>query len=508
MPVIRISSYDIATILVTVIITTLLISHFTGLASPYFNPATDQYAWLSQGEVFLHSSYPFSRVFLTSSFYQPFFFLILSPYQNFIDHNLENYQNFIAIWIILHYIFISVAISRLAFSYLTPPALGILAPLILFSMHWFNYYLISTGVVPQNTALFLLIAGFLIKKEKIGRWLAWVFLFLFYIIHLPTFTMFILIVGCGKVLEEGYKFFFKFKRESWHLFDKLFFIPAIIVIILYLIYLFGLIPYYDPQNLGYHEDYAKNYNLWTQPYTENYHDNIIWLALAGMAIMLIINLSGDVLLVFGLLIPWAFLRTPLAAYHAFYASWQAFRYYLILYPSLSILAIYPLSVAYKIIEKLFSLKLGKTFVFIIIIFLMPFIGNHVWRQQGYVFLDMITGRDGGIRHLNIRNAISDLFVIKKLIKKDISSPLVLVPLSPMLAHNYAHFAFAPRQVIYLEEDVCNELSCKLSNNLNLFEMENISALYNKKKPNKSIDLEAMKRKFKHYDEVGDYILFQ
>ncbi len=515
LPTVKIDSYAIAAILVTVIIVLSLLSHFNGLNNSYFNPATDQYAWLSQGETFLHDTYPFYKVFWTSSFYHPFFFILLSPYQNFINHNLADYQNFIKIWIILHYIFISIAISRLALSYLTPSILGILAPLILFSMHWFNYYLISTGVVPQNTALLLLIIGFLIRKEKIKGWLVWMFLFLFYIIHLPTFAMFIPIVGCSKIIEEGYKFFFnkffirgKFKHENWHIFDKLFFIPTLIVILIYLSYLFGLISYYDPQNSGYYEDYGKNYGLWTQPYTENYQDNVIWLALLGVIVILVMNFSGNILMVFGLLLPWAFLKTPLVASHAFYASWQAFRYYLILYPSLSILAIYPLSVVYRIIGRLFSYNSGKIFVVLIIIFLVPFMSNRVWRQQSYVFLDMIIGRDGGVYYANYKNAFIDLFNVKKLINKDASYPLVLLSTPPIFTHNFALFAFAPRKILLLTEDVCNEISCELNNNLNLFEMENILTLYNKKGPNKSIDLDAIRRKFKHYDEIGDYILLQ
>ncbi len=377
-------------------------------------------------------------------------------------------------------------------------------------MHWFNYYLISTGVVPQNTGLLLLIIGFLIVKEKIKGWLSYILLFLFYIIHFPTFLMFIIIIGSAKVLEEGYKFFFnkiiinRFKSSGWHLFEKLFFIPAIAIIFLYLIYLLNLIPYYNSENIGYYEDYIKNYTLWSQPYTDDYHNIIINSAIIGALLLFFIN--GDVIIAFGLLLPLAFLTTPLVAYHAFYASWQAFRYYLILYPSLTILAIYPLSIIYKITEKLLSPNMGRVFIFLVILFLVPFIGNHIWRQQGYVFLDMITGRDGGAYNVNKKNEISKLFMIKDSIKEKNLDPIVMF--SPVLDFNYISFVFAPRKVLILEEDVCNELSCALSNNLNFFEMKNILALYNKKNPNKSIDLEAIKRKLKHYDEFGDYILFQ
>ena len=510
LPVIKIDYYSVATLLITIIIASLLLNQFIHLNNSYFNPATDQYHWLTFGKEFLSSNISISRIFLSYSFYQPLFFLLLSPYQAFIVHGLESYQIFIASWIFLHYIFISLAISRLAFSYLMPSALGLLAPLILFSMHWFNYYLISTGVVPQNTGLLLFIIGLLIVKEKIGGWFPYIFLFLFYIIHFPTFLMFILIIGSAKILEEGYKFFFnkiiinRFKSSGWHLFEKLFFIPAIAVIFLYLIYLLNLIPYYKPELISYFDDYTKNYTLWSQPYTDNYHNIIINSAIIGA--LLLFFVSGDVIIAFGLLLPWAFLTTPLVAYHAFYASWQAFRYYLILYPSLTILAIYPLSIIYKIVEKLLSPNSGRAFIFLVVLFLVPFISNHVWRQQSYVFLDMITGRDGGVYNTYKKNEMLNIFMIKDFIKRENSHPIVL--LSPVIDFNYISFVFAPRQVLILNEDICNELSCLLSNNLNFFEMKDVLALYNKRGPNKNIDINAIKRKFKHHDEFGDYILFQ
>ena len=517
--------YDITVIFLTIILLLFINYHLLQLKSDYFNPATDQYHWLTLGQRVTFQPNLTTHLLLNDQVHRPAFFLFLTPYTIFLPKNFGIYQQFILTWIYFHYALIAIAIARLTYAILPFKSLSLLSPLFLYGLHWFNYYLLSTGVVPQNTGFFLFIAGLLLLQERVETLPSWLYLIVFYFIHLPTLAIFVFTIGFSKIFEEGVKFFIKNlggskylkTKGDWFIFEKLFLLPALVVLVFYFLYYFNFLEYYNPHLISYYEEYTKDLNLWDQPYLEQQQNLIILLAIIGAGLLIITSafkfhneLPSSFPLVFSLVTPWLFLRTPLIAYHAFYASWQSFRYLIILYPAIAILSLLPITLIIWLVKNFLSPTIGKISLFLVLITTMPTFLNHAWKQQGNVFLDMIQGRDGGIYNKQKKERIKYLVTLSNKLGSG-QKPILLIS-TPLDAANYVTWAFAPRPILQLWESECSQKSCSVGDSAGFFgyDLNNINPVLAiaKKGDKQLIGMEKiLKEKFASREEVDEHVFY-
>lgn len=461
---ITVSSYDIATIVMSCVLGLILRAQMAGLPMPYFNTGSDQYYWLAYAERATYDFGTIASLIIRDAINQTAFFFVLVPYTAFLPKNLAAYQSFMALWQYGVYALATVALSRLAYAALPFPSMGILAPSAMYMLHWVNYYMISTDIVPQNTALFFLIAGCILLHERIRVAEGIAFILLFYCIHLPTLALFILIVGTAKIAVEGIRIVVSNirKREwtaDWHIFESIAFAPTCVVIFFYGLYAGGILHPYPSGLISYFEEYAKNLTLQSQPYTGAPQQIILWLAILGTALVPVYAYCSPkkrrllVALGFAFLLPWGFLVTPLIAYHAFYASWQSFRYYLIMYPAIGVLAFLPPAAMLVLIERFISKNLAAAAAIALIIIYAPLMMKLTAEQQGKVILDMIIGRDGGISFSEQKKSIREFLSIN-----ETTPPGSLVSVGPALMTPYMQWVFAPRAFFASSAD-CSERAC-------------------------------------------------
>ncbi len=512
---IKFSVYDWAIIFISIILLFFINNHLRQLGIDYFNPATDQYYWLAYGERSAHDSRLALHFLTTASIDRGSFFLIISHYTNLLPKNLDAYQNFILFWIFFNYFILSLTIGRLALIILPVRSLAILAPVAVFSLHWFNYYLLSTAVVPQNLGLFLFMAGFIFLNEKTTPAFTALYLIIFYLVHLATLTMFVLIVGSSKIFKEAIALITR-KKESWHNFEKVSFLPAVIVAILYVLYLFNFLEFYNPNLISYYEDYSKNWNLWSQPYIGFKQNMIIWSGIVGSFLAVLGSvfykkLSPAALpLAFALLMPWLYLTSSIIAYHAFYASWQPFRYFLIMYPAIAILALFSISAVFLLIKKFISEELGIAIIFIVMIILTPVFLTEAHRQQSFIFLDMIKGRDEGVINLEKRKNLENLLAFNKSLPKNRDNPVL--NFSAPFDLPYLQWIFSPRTVL-LNYKECSRRSCVLQEPLlpksyDFFNLQSELAIVGEIAEGSLVEKEVLYDKFSVRKELGSFAVYQ
>ena len=356
--------------------------------------------------------------------------------------------------------------ARLAYEIMPRPIRiwGIMAPIAFYMLHWGNYYVISTDVVPQNIGIFLLIAAFLLLNRPMSGLAGTGFIILFGWIHMATCTMFVLAVGTAKIADEGVCLVRALisKRKyatEWHIFEKISFIPAFLVIIMYGLYAGKLLPYRPLSSIGYADEYAKKFPLLEQPYMDSPQQALIWLAIVGLALLPLWVYCDPkrkrLLLVigFGFVLPWTFLQTPLVAYHAFFASWQSFRYFLVMYPSIIILATIPFAAAGYGISRIASKNLTAGITSVLLILMLPVTLKISAHQQELVALDMITGRDGGAYAATQIEKINELTVINDAFP----SNGVLI-FGKRFFTPYSQWAFSPRP-LFTVASRCTEAAC-------------------------------------------------
>lgn len=364
------------------------------------------------------------------------------------------------------YALIGIAIAELGRRNLNRKILGLMAMPMLFSFHWLNYYLISGDVAPQGIAIFLFITGFILWQEATELRLLWLFLAIFYAIHLGTLAVFGLAIGMAILLREGWllcmrRFGHADKtQEPWHLFEKIFFLPTALVIILYALYAAGTLHYFKPALIMYYPQYEEHLTLFTQPYFGREQAILIWMGIAGAIIALIKRRRWEITM--GFLLPWALLITPLLAYHAFYASWQSFRYYLFLYPSAVILTLLLIEWVADAVAGITSRSVSKGFIFIVTLGFLPVFALAASNQQKMVILDMLEGRDEGVakneRHADMEN----LLAIAHTLPRDLSRPVAIYPSSALSTD--VQWAFSPRETIALDSQ-CGEMACPAAQTL-------------------------------------------
>lgn len=449
MPKINISAYDAGSLLVVMLLGVTLHAGMRELPRTYFNGATDQYYWFAYAERAAHDPAIITSLFMRDSIQQPVFFLLLDPYVSFMPKDFAAYQEFIKLWQYGAYLLSAFAVARLAAAVLPLKAWGLLAPLLMYALHWLNYYMISTDVVPQNIGIFLLIMGFLLLESEVSATAGVAFIAIFYFVHVATCAIFILSVGVGKILTEGMRIFPALWRKkryqgSWHIFETISFVPTIAVIATYGLYGSGVLKYYPAHLIAYFDEYAKNLTIWDQPYMGTAQNAIIWLALCGLALIPFVaarDLKRRRIMIAagcGFLLPLVFLRTPIIAYHAFYASWQSFRYFPVMYPSMAVLALVPLATIAAMIAKKTSRGLAHAITAACLIFSIPIGLTLAHAEQKLIILDMITGRDEG--------ALAEALTarLKKLLSISAEFPKGAVLTAGMEMHPYPQWAFAPR----------------------------------------------------------------
>ncbi len=463
---VRIGAYDIATCTITGILLLGIGREIHSLSIPYFNPATDQYYWFAYAEQSLYNPLSTLTKFFTTQLHRPIFFLTLAPYVAFLPKTILAYQELILAWTYANYALISLAITRLAYTALPVKNLGLLASPALFSLHWFNYYLISTATVPQNLGLFFFIAGFIIfmQKETPLSFL-WIFLIIFYTTHLGTLTIFILIIGIATIFARGTDYVQKKMsgevqpKKAWHLFEIISFLPTVAIIALYALYNLQILSFFDARFIFYYPEYIKNMTLWTQPYLDKEQNMIIVAGIIGACIAFI--RQKNITLFFAFAVPWVLLTTPLLAYHAFYASWQPFRYYLFLYPSMVILGLYLVAQCIMLIRSLSRhAAIATSFIFVIV--MAPVFILTAFEQQQLIFLDMITGRDAGARNETKRKEIQEFIAMGSLLPKNIYGSIIIDQDDAI--YPYLSWVFSPRK-IYIVKNACSETSCAVKDAL-------------------------------------------
>ncbi len=516
---ITVSPYDAMTLIVTSLLGLLLYGVMKDLPNPYFNPATDQYYWLAYANRSAHAPGAIFSFFFRDPIFQPIFFMILNPYVSFLPKNLAAYQFFMTAWQYGAYMLTACAMARLAYEAVPVRTLGILAPIAFYMLHWSNYYMISTDIVPQNIGIFLLIAGFILLGRNISGAGGIAFMVLFYFTHLATFTMFVLSVGTAKVLYEGTRVIVarisgKAYETHWHIFEKIAFLPTCIVIVLYGLYAGGVLDYYPMELISYADEYAKNLTIWDQPYIDKPQQKIIWLAIAGMALIPLMACFDKerrrllLALAFGFALPWLFLITPFIAYHAFYASWQSFRYFLVMYPSVSVLALLPIAAAILAIRRSGAENLARGSAIFAIMLMLPIMLKVAKGQQELVALDMITGRDGGVYAAAQKQAIEKI----KSVNDAFPEGAVISFGNPILVP-YAQWIFSPRPWF----SVTGECSAKTCETFDMFaheqkDIEDIPSpgigIITKKTPGEFSARNAFEKIFKSWNETDSYIVYR
>ena len=460
---ITISAYDILALLVAFLIGILLHGTMSNLPNPYFNSGSDQYYWLAYAQRVAYEPQMILSLILRDPIYQAMFFLILAPYAAFLPKDFTAYQTLMELWPYTTYFLTACAMTRLAYETLPIRTIGIFSPIAFYLLHWGNYYAISTDVVPQNIGIFFLIAGFILLNKKMSGVMGIGFIALFYAIHTATCTMFILAVGTAKIAHEGIRAIAMRIQKNpyiseWHIFEKISFIPTFIVIILYGLYAAQILDYRPLETIGYMYEYEKKLTIWDQPYMDTAQNTVIWLAITGFALIPIIAYFDTrrrrlfLAIGFGFLLPWLFLKTPLVAYHAFLASWQSFRYYLVMYPSISILCIIPLAFAVFLIARFISKNLAAGIIALIIILNIPAMLKNIALQQELVALDMITGRDGGLYMQSQINQIKEFSAINATFPE---GAVISVGATP---NPYAVWVVAPRPW-FIAQPGCTARSC-------------------------------------------------
>ena len=227
--------------------------------------------------------------------------------------------------------------------------------------------------------------------------------------------------------------------------EKIAFVPTCIVIVLYGLYAGGVLEQYPTELIGYADEYARNLTLWDQPYIDKPQETLIWLAIAGMGMVPFIAYFDRkrrrllLALACGFALPWIFLKTPFIAYHAFYASWQSFRYFLVMYPSMSALALVPPALAILAIRRSGAENLARGSVIFAVILMLPIMLKIAGGQQELVILDMITGRDGGASFAKQRGLIATFKNIN-----DTAPEGATVSFGSHILTPYAQWIFSPR----------------------------------------------------------------
>lgn len=375
----RFEVYDALTIVLILILLSSLHYHLSSRLNEYFNPASDQYYWLALAESYLNKPTDFIKFISPFFIYKPAFFLVLVPFVAFLKKTLTNYQHFMLAWSLFHYAILVIALAELGKKVAPSSFIGLLAPLITLSLYWNNYYLISTNVVPQNIGLPLFFLGllFLIENQKDNR--LWIIYFIIsYLVHLASMAMFFLVMGTTELIKM-----IKYKKITADYLRISIAAVTAVVLSLFLLYAFNILPQNNPSPSRYYHKYQSLF-FNSQPYLNTVYANII-LGLGILGIILIFAKMPKLwsLAVSGILML-AFTRTPSAAYYAFFASWQPFRYFLFLNPSLALLSLHPFS--------FFSKKIFRFLIIIAIItagfYLLPIVSN----QQRLVILDMFEGR--------------------------------------------------------------------------------------------------------------------
>ncbi len=462
--IIRPSFHDFAFIIFTIVLIALISIQIIGTGYTYFNQSTDQYYWVALAKSFIGQPQEISPQFLKLlSAQSPGFIFIISPYLAFINEDIDSYQFFIATWSYFQYLLIALAVFQLARSILPIPSLALLAPPIIFIFYWINYYLLYAVIVPQNLGIFLFIAGLLLIKNS---WKFVVpFLFMFYLTNIGSFVMFIIAIGMISLIgltEVGVK------TNNFKIVSALTIPPTIIFLVRYFLFALGLISYFPPSTIDGYEEYIRPHNLFSQPYINSYSEIIIWLAVIGFIIVLthgIISkkrlpafMLGIIFILFYLL-----LLAPLIPYHAIKATWQKFRYFLFLYPSLSILSLLPFAFLVKIIEKFISKTVGKVMVCFLITITLPTLLVYIMKQHESLFSDLYKDSNTAAKSITYRQILNELMLEKqKIIKNSKENTLMIVEGIPL---PYLQAAFAPQQIFTINKDCFDYYNCLVSNRI-------------------------------------------
>jgi len=480
--IIRISSYDIAVIILMVVVIALFLSNIKAMDRPYFNPATDQYLWLGQAESLLVNPLPaFIKTAHPFSVYKHSFSYILATFIPFVEKTIDNYQNLIIFLSCLFYGLFVLIGAQLGRSIFKSSALGLLTPLLMLSFHLDNYYLIATAVVPQNIGLLLFIFGFILlnhlqdwkNEPRKGVILSVIYLSIFYLIHSPSLVIFLLSLGLANILIFILSFISQrlgkkpIKQKLTVL--SLFAIPIVVIAaIRYLLYYTKILGFTDPTTINRYQDYIVSQSIWNHHYMSWHETAIIWLAIIGfiiIAIKTILNKKEDsrvILLCSFILLLWIF-NTLQLTYFAIYASWQAFRFKLFIYPAFAIGALTTIHFLILLFKKRY-LTTSKLLTILFIILIMPQLLIKISDHQKLVILDMIRGRDSYIDRMEkYKDQFQELMAAKKYIDED--NERVVLFIGKEISHTYGRWIFSP-QKFYVTYQCPSYRECLASDSIN------------------------------------------
>jgi hypothetical protein len=477
---IQISSYDVAVIILMTIVTALFLSNIRAMDGPYFNAATDQYIWFGEAEHLLENPVPtFIRNIHPFSVYKHSFSYILATFIPFVEKNLTDYQNLIVFWSGLFYSLLVLIGAQLGRSIFKSSALGLLVPLLILSFHWDNYYLIAAAVVPQNIGLLLFMFGFILlnhlhdwkDQPKRGVILSIIYLSLFYLIHSPSLMIFLLSVGVANILIFILSFISK-QLGRKPIRQKLTFlsIPAIpitiIVAVRYFLYYTRILSHNDPSTIYGYSNYLKPLSLWSDPYLTWHETAIIWMAIIGFIIITIKIFrnkkiySAVFLLGSFILLLWIF-NTLELTYFVIYASWQAFRFKLFIYPALAVGAVVTIHFLLSLFKK-HSFVAYKLLTIIFIVIAIPQLLFKINSHQSLVILDMISGRDKATKEI-YQTQLKELLAAKSYLPQNDKATILFV--GKNISTTYGLWVFAPQE-FYVSHNCLAYDQCMASNRIN------------------------------------------
>lgn len=414
----------------------------------YRNFSSDQYHWFGYIERFLADPISIYGQFL-DPINRSGFFLVAAPYLAFMPENAVAEQMLILGATLASRASWALAGAYAGYALLPIPAMGILIPPAIFAFNWTNYYATYAGAIPQNLALYLFIAGFAwMGKASARKMIA--LIFAMGLIHLPTLTVFLIIMSVHNLMQWN------------HLAEKkdvvgIMTIPVgVVVMARYGLYALGWLPFRDPLHIAYYARYMKPLYILSQAYTGPIQKALIYGGIASMPLIAAyaIRKKGDLRLggvVLGVLLTALFAKTSWLAYHAFYASWQPFRFLIFFYPLLAIIVAGGIGIIIRAGERVLNKSIAVFATAFTIMALMPPLMAEMGRQEANVVRDMITGSDDGATERRMASALEELKGIGREARA-LEWPIVFLSGEEM--RPYAERAFGAR-ALYMTRGACD-----------------------------------------------------
>lgn len=409
-PRIRLSWYDGAVAFMILAILAISVANVRKPElSEYQNFSSDQYHWLGYIERFLKDPISIYGQFL-DPINRSGFFLVAGPYLAFLPKNPAAHQMLILGAALASRASWTLAGAYAGYALLPVPALGILIPPIIFAFNWTNYYATYAGAIPQNIALYLFILGFAWIGKSSNRKMT-TLMFVLGLIHLPTLTMFLIIFGLYNLTQWS-----RLTEEKDVI--GIMTIPISMVIMArYGLYALGWLPFRDPLHIAYYAKYMKPLYILRQAYTGPVQKTLIYAGIVSASLIAGYAMAKKgrerlIAVVIGTLALALFAKTSWLAYHAFYASWQPFRFLIFFYPLIAIVVVGGAGVLALTAKRFLPKQVAAGVTVLALMAFTPTLMAEMAHQEANVVRDMITGSDEGATKRRMTTTLEELQAIR------------------------------------------------------------------------------------------------